>query len=218
MTTTDTARVLAWTTAARLDLADFLDTLDDADWRAASLCPGWTAHDVAAHLTMSTRTTLLGTIVTAIKARGSFERMEADVARERAARFTPAELIAQFRETAASPRRAPGSGLLDPLTDALVHGEDIARPLGRARTLPTEPAIAALEHVRGSRWYGARERLRDTRLVATDADWTAGDGPHEVRGAVADLLLVATGRPAGLPGLSGPGAERVAAAMARVTS
>jgi hypothetical protein len=68
--------------------------------------------------------------------------------------------------------------------------------------MPAEPVIAALEHTRGNRFYGTHKRLRDARLVATDLDWSAGQGPKELRGPAADLLLVATGREAGLRGLS----------------
>lgn len=209
----DRNKILSWLQAERLSLADFLDDLDEHEWKAASLCPAWTVHDVAAHLTLSTRTTLLVTIKGAIRAGGNFNRMVADLALERAARFGPAALIAQIRETAGSARRAPGAGPLDPLVDALVHGQDIARPLGRVREMPAEPAIAALDYVHNSVFYGARKRFRGTRLVATDLGWSADEGVDEVRGPMSDLLLLATGRPEGLAGLSGPGAERIAAAL-----
>ncbi|TCN44646.1 uncharacterized protein (TIGR03083 family) [Kribbella orskensis] len=204
---------MAWTEAERLSLAELLADLDEHEWSVDSLCAGWTVREVAAHLTMSTRLTLGLAIRGAIRSGGSFDRMENRFARERAVRFTPAELIAQIRETASSPRRAPGAKPLDPLLDALVHGQDIARPLGRQRAVPDEPALAALEHARTSAFYGARRRFRGLRLVATDADWAAGDGVEEVRGSVSDLLLLATGRPAGLAGTSGPGADRLAAQL-----
>lgn len=206
-------RILAWTKAERLGLADLFAELDDHEWEAASLCPGWTVRDVAAHLTTSTRTTLRDTIKGAIRARGDFDRMVADQARELAVAHEPAELIALLRETAGSARRAPGAGPLDPLVDALVHGQDVARPLGRVREMPVEPTVAALDHVRRSIFYGARKRFRGTRLVATDVEWSAGDGPDEVRGPVGDLLLLATGRAAGLATLLGPGVDRIASAL-----
>jgi uncharacterized protein (TIGR03083 family) len=201
----DNDKILTWTKAERLSFADLLEALDGHEWRADSLCPGWTVHDVAAHLTLSTRDTLPGMIKGIIRARGDWNRMIADQARKRAAEFGPAELIAQIRETAGSARRAPFAGALDPLVDALVHGQDIARPLGRVREMPAEPVIAAIEHVRTSAFYGARKRLRGTTLVATDLDWSAGEGPDEVRGTAADLLLLATGRTTGLSSLSGLG-------------
>ncbi|MDQ1031627.1 uncharacterized protein (TIGR03083 family) [Streptomyces umbrinus] len=205
----DRERVLSWTKAERLGLADFLDDLEGTDWEAPSLCTGWTVHDVVAHLTLSTRTTLPGMVKGMVRARGDWERMEFDAARRRAADFGPAELIAQFRETAASARRAPLSAPLDPLVDVLVHGRDIARPLGRVRPTPQEQTVASLEHVLASPFYGARKRLRGVRLVATDANWSRGVGQDEVRGPAGDLLLLATGRAAGLAGVSGLGAERL---------
>ncbi|ATL31456.1 maleylpyruvate isomerase family mycothiol-dependent enzyme [Streptomyces formicae] len=206
----DREQALEWTKAERLGIADFLEELDADDWGRDSLCTGWTVRDVAAHLTLSTRTTLLDLLKGAIGARFDWERMEYDKARERAARHTPAELVAQIRETAGSPRRAPLSAPLDPLTDFLVHGQDIARPLGRARTMPGPQTVAALDHVVASPFYGAKKRLRGVRLVATDADWSTGAGPAEARGPAGDLLLVVTGRRAGLAAVTGAGAERLA--------
>ncbi|MFC0628063.1 maleylpyruvate isomerase family mycothiol-dependent enzyme [Kribbella deserti] len=208
-TMTDNEQILAWTKAERLSLADFFEQLTEPEWHADSLCAGWTVRDVAAHMTWSTRTTWPIVLKTVARARFSFDRMETILATERAAQFTPAELIAQLRETAGSAHRTPGAGILDPLLDALVHGQDVARPLGRARQLPIEPAIHAANHVFGNKFYGAHRRLRDMRLIATDCDWTAGTGTQDLRGPIADLILVATGRPAGLPALTGPALPRL---------
>jgi hypothetical protein len=71
--------------------------------------------------------------------------------------------------------------------------------------MPVHRAVPALEHVVGSPWYGARKRFRGVRLVSTDADRTFGEGPAELRGSTADLLLVATGRRDGLRSLAGDG-------------
>lgn len=156
-------------------------------------------HEVLAHVTLSNRVTLGRTLLGVLRARGDWNRMTADLARERAARFTSAELTAQLRESAGWTRRAPGAGPLDPLADTIIHGQDIARPLGRVREVPTKPGVAALDHIIGSRFYGARQRLRGIRLTAVDADWSAGDGPAEIRGPLSDLLLVSTGRVADCP-------------------
>lgn len=214
MTTTLTRpeQILAWVKAARLDFADLLDSLDEADWSAESLCAGWTVRDVAAHMTLSTRTTFGMIFIGAIRARGNFDRLEFRLAKDRAAVYPPAELIAQMRETAGSAHRTLGSAPLDPLVDALTHAQDIARPLGRAHAMPAEPAIAAIGQVVTRKFYGAHKRLAGTRLVATDADWTHGEGA-ELRGPLGDLLLVATGRRAGLAALEGPGLRRVTAAL-----
>ncbi|REE97413.1 maleylpyruvate isomerase family mycothiol-dependent enzyme [Thermomonospora umbrina] len=190
--------------AERLELADLLDTLADHEWRTPSLCAGWTVRDVAAHLTLADRK-FTATLLRGIRARGDFDRVTAEMARERALRHTPADLVAQIRETAGRPRRFPMSGPLDPLADILVHAQDIARPLGREHPMPIERTLPALQHVWTSLFYGTRKRFAGLRLVATDADWTAGDGPQEVRGPTAALLLLATGRPTALPDLTGNG-------------
>lgn len=202
--------VVAATRDQRLDLCAYLETLSPEQWDAPSLCAGWTVRDVVAHLTLSTRTTKRDVAVAIVKARGSFDRMEATQARVHAARYTPPELIARLAETAGSARRSPGSGLMDPLLDILVHGQDIARALGHDRPVPVDLAVPALDFAVASRFYGARKRFAGITLTATDAAWTGGDGGVEIRGPVADLLLVATGRPAGLPGLAGDGRELLA--------
>lgn len=207
--------ILPLVEAERLDLADFLQTLDDHEWTVASLCSGWTVHDVAAHLTLSTRQTTLATLARVARARGDIDAVFSGWARERAAVYGPSELIAQLRATAGSPHRLAISSPFDPLLDVLVHGQDIARPLGRERPVPLERAIPALEHAWTSPFYGAPKRYSGLRFVATDANWSTGDGPCEVHAPVSDLLLLATGRAAGLSEVTGPGA---AEAIARLSA
>ncbi|GAA4700401.1 maleylpyruvate isomerase family mycothiol-dependent enzyme [Pseudonocardia yuanmonensis] len=212
-TTLEPGEIEAAVRTERLNLCGFLDGLDDADWDVQSLCTAWRVREVVAHLTVTTRATIRFVLVQAIRARGSFDRMEVTVARERAARFTPAELVAQLRESADSSRRFPGSGPMDPLMDLVIHAQDIARPLGRP--YPTSPAVAlpSLVYVAGSRFLGGPKRVTGLELVATDAEWSGGQGPA-VHGTVVDLLLVASGRPAGLAGLSGPGMDLLARRLA----
>ncbi|WP_194818045.1 maleylpyruvate isomerase family mycothiol-dependent enzyme [Nocardia sp. XZ_19_385] len=178
----------------RLALADFLEGLSAEDWARPSLCAGWTVHEVLAHVTLSNRDTLRTVVVEVIRARGNWDRANADAAIRRAAQFTPAELIAQLRAGADNHRRSPGAGVLDPLADIIVHGQDIARPLGRTLRTSPKQVIAPLEYVLGSMFYGAKKRLRGKRLVATDVQWSHGDGAEEVRAPVVDLLMIATGR------------------------
>lgn len=160
--------------AERLSLCELLDGLDDEQWRAPSLCAGWTVREVVAHLTTPTRTSLPAMVLGMARARGDFHRMADRDARRRSARSTPQELVAQLRETAGSPRRMPGSSPVDPLVDVLVHGQDVCRPLGLARPVPVEAARVALAHVSTSTFHGAPARFEGLRLVATDSAWTHG--------------------------------------------
>jgi len=46
--------------------------------------------------------------------------------------------------------------------------------------------------------------------AATDTDWSTGTANAEVHGTAGDLLMIATGRTAGLSGLTGPGVQTLA--------
>jgi uncharacterized protein (TIGR03083 family) len=205
----DRDEIVAAVKAERLRLCDFLTDLAEPDWSVQSLCSAWTVRDVVAHLTLTTRATVPFLLKAAVRARGDFDRMESEMARRRASTFTPAELVEQLRESAESSRRWPGSGPMDPLMDLVVHGQDIARPLGRNFSLRMEVAVPVLAYVAANRFMGGPRRLAGIELVATDAGWSSGAG-SQVCGTVDDLLLVATGRPAGLANLTGPGVTRLA--------
>jgi uncharacterized protein (TIGR03083 family) len=206
----DRDAILEAVEAERLGLADLLDGLDQGEWERKSLCDGWTVHDVVAHLTLATRLSPLAAIGGMLRARGDINRMIGDAARSRSAQYGPAELVVQLRETAGSAKRPLGTQPPDPLVDALVHGQDIARPLGRERAMAAERVLPAIEHVWSSSFYGARTRFDGLRFVATDADWAGGEGTRLVSAPIGELLLLSTGRPAGLERVTGDGAGEAA--------
>ena len=194
----------------RRSLADLLDGLDREEWRRPSLCDGWSVEDVVAHLTLATRLSKPAAIARVLGARGDINRMIGDAARHRSARYAPADLVAQLRETADSPRRPLGTQEWDPLVDVLVHAQDVARPVGRSPDMALDRVHPALDHVWSSSFYGAAKRFAGLRLVATDADWSRGEGDREVRGPASGLLLLATGRRAGLERVTGSGVDDAA--------
>lgn len=196
----------------RRSIADLVADLDDAQWETTSLCAAWSVRDVVAHLTVTNRAGVPMVLAAAVRARGSFDRMEVDLAARRASRYTSAELVAQLRESAGSNRRTPGSKPMDPLMDLVVHAQDIARPLGVHHTSPPDVVAASLAYLAGNRFMGGSRRLAGIRVVSTDTGWSAGQGP-EVRGPVVDLLLAVAGRREGLNALEGPGIGRLAAQL-----
>ena len=198
--------------AERHRLADSVADLTAEQWATPSLCAAWTVRDVVAHLTVTTRVTVPRLLRGAVRARGSFDRLAIDLAAERAVAHTPAELVAQLRESAASTRRMPGSSPMDPLMDLVVHAQDVARPLGRRHVSPPDVVAACLAYVATNRFMGGPRRLAGVQLVSTDTGWTHGDGA-ELGGPDIDLLLATAGRRAGLDGLEGPGAEVLAARL-----
>lgn len=193
----------------RAALADLLDGLSLEQWAHPSLCPGWTVRDVAAHVISSPQARLRDVVAAMVRARGNFNRAMRDEAR-RAAQRPVEQIVADYRRLAGSRRRPPGTTVVDPLLDVLVHTQDIALPLGLSHPMPPSAARVAADRV----WrigfpFRARSRLAGLHLRATDVEWDAGDGAL-VEGPIEALLLVLTGRPAGLARLHGDGVARIA--------
>ena len=196
--------------AERASLADLLDSLGEQEWEVPSLCAGWRVRDVAAHLTLA-QMRPLPAVVAAVRARGNFNRMVHDSAVRQARRLPVLQYAPRLRAMAGSRRKAPGVSHLEPLIDVLVHGQDIAIPLGRSRPMPVGAAVAAADRVWPSLFpWRAERKLNGFRLAATDCSWSAGDGLL-VEGPIGAILLLLTGRQAGLARLSGPGARELSA-------
>lgn len=198
--------------AERRSLADLLEQLSDEEWNQRSLCVGWTVREVVAHLTLGPQFSLLTGLAELARARGDVNRLIHDTAQRHATRPV-GELVAQLRQFAASRRRPPGTSYLDPLTDVLVHGQDIAVPLGREREMPKDAARSAADRVSAMGFpFHARRTLRGLRLIATDVEWAVGDG-LAVQGPIEAILLLLTGRTVTLPRLTGPGKAELAARL-----
>ena len=182
----------------RTDLVAFLRTLSDEDWETPSLCAGWRVRDVVGHL--------LYDAVPASSYLGSAARLRsADRINghwvTKAKDISPPALADMLGSSA-------GRGLfatLAPriaLADALVHHQDIRRPLGRERTIPAPRLLSVLDHP--DPFAHPWRRARGLRLVATDVRWSKGDGPT-VRGSGEAIALAVAGRGAVLDELEGDG-------------
>jgi uncharacterized protein (TIGR03083 family) len=148
-------------------------------------------------------------VVEGIRASGRFHKLNHDFSVRHAER-PGADLVAELRRHAASRRLPKVTNVNNILFDILVHGQDIAIPLNIPREMPKDAARAGAQRVWTMGWpFGVKRHLKQFRYVATDIEWTAGDGP-EVAGPVSALLLVLTGRPAALPHLEGRGLDELA--------
>jgi uncharacterized protein (TIGR03083 family) len=184
--------------AERARLADDLATLAWHDWSTPSLCPGWDVHDVVAHLVDAATTSRLSFARRMLSARFDFDADNAaGIGRER--RTDPQETLAAFRSVARLTRTPPAPRATR-LVEAIVHGEDIRRPLGITAGYDVTAASAALAYQLRTAvaMGGGRERAAGLRLVATDSPFEAGRG-DTVRAATVDLLLAVSGRP--VPGV-----------------
>ena len=196
-----------WATIAaeRRALADQLDGLDDAQWATPSLCGEWTVRHVAAHLVVPNKIKVTRFLVTFAAARFNFEQANVMMT-AREARRSPQEIIADLRLHAEGRFAPPGMGSVAPLTDILVHGQDIRVPLGLPTDRPVEPWAATLDFIvskKAQRGFVGKS-LPPLRFAATDLGWSHGEG-DEVSGSAVALTLALLGRPALLDQLTGPG-------------
>ena len=191
--------------AERVALIADLTDLPDDQWTTQSLCPAWSVHDVLGHMTATARMTpgrFLG------KLAGSgfrFHAMTAKEARIETANGPHATLDA-FRSLEDRTTAPPGP-VEAMLGEAVVHSQDIRRPLGIVRDYPTASLVRVLDFYQGSNLLiGSKSRVEGVTLRATDAEWTHGSGPY-AEGPAISLVMAMTGRPAGLDDLSGPGVD-----------
>jgi uncharacterized protein (TIGR03083 family) len=182
--------------------------LSDAQWDHDSLCRGWRVRDVISHMTLGYTTPLLPMM--AKMAKHGFNVPKASAAESVAygSAHAPAQIVAVFDTISADHVRKGIARLIKPqesLLDHIVHHQDIRRPLGLPRQVPEERLLAALGVAPGiGGFVGAKKRAAGLHLVATDVDWSHGQGP-EVRGTGEAILLALTGRPVVLDELSGDG-------------
>lgn len=189
--------------AERADLLALLEQLTPEQWEAASLCPGWRIRDVVAHVYSYDELPRAGLAGAFLRGGLNPNRVNA-ICLAAYAGQTPADLVALARRCG-EPRGLPAGfqgGIA--LVDAMVHQQDIRRPLGRPRTIPPDRLRAALEFAQYAPVIRGFWHRRGLRIFADDLDWSTGSGP-EVRGPGEAILLAIAGRNVAADELSGPG-------------
>lgn len=191
--------------AQRGALAGLLASLADAEWDVASLCAGWRVRDVVAHCVQNQLATPLRVLGGWVGAGLSMDRRNRRWVHRYGDR-DPAELLRRYRETAGL-MRFPAGEAPHALVEDVLHGYDIARPLGRRLAVPEDALVLVADTCRraGFMLHG-RRRAAGLTLRATDADWTAGGGPV-VTGPLEAIVLAVAGRRPALSELSGDGLD-----------
>ena len=204
------ANVEVWPTVheVRRSLAADLSALTEQQWATPSMCAGWTVRDALAHMTGTAKLTAGSFVAKFVTSGFNITKMQdKDIAVERGT--SGADALARFRAVETSTAHPPGP--IDSwLGEALVHAEDIRRPLGLVADYPMAALEQAADFYAGSNiLIGTKKRIAGVRLRATDSSWTHGDGP-EAAGPMRALLSAMTGRKPALADLTGPGVDVLA--------
>jgi uncharacterized protein (TIGR03083 family) len=197
----DKAQIWSTIHAERAALAADLEGMSDAQWATPSLCEGWTARDVLAHMTAAAEQTP-GSFFRKFAAAGfNFAKFaNKDVERVKSG----GDVLASFK-AAMNNTKAPPGPTMTWLGETIVHGDDIRRAVGIKYDYPTVATSAVADSYKTSNLLiGTKKRIAGLKLTANDTDWTYGAGP-EVSGKMIDLLMAMAGRRAAVSALSGDG-------------
>ena len=134
-----------WATIAieRGALAEDLADLSGELWATPSLCPGWTVQDVLAHMTSTAHITPPAFLLALAGSGFNFEKFSRKGI-ERWCGDNPAQTLQNFRDVQHSRKHPPGPNTTW-LGEAIVHAEDIRRPLGIRHAYPVDAVRQALK-------------------------------------------------------------------------
>jgi uncharacterized protein (TIGR03083 family) len=197
----------------RRQLYALLRNLPLEQWESPSLCSGWRVRDVVGHLCSLNhqwRTYMGPTIIGTLRSGFSPNRFWDRDARRWGA-SPPDALLDKFERSITERRHPLGPGF--PLAEVVVHGQDIAVPLGLPREVPVDRLLAVADQLRLP-GYPSRRRAatHGVRLEAIDVPWARGRGPV-VRGPMLKLVLAMAERPIDLHELAGEGVHILAARL-----
>ena len=188
-------------------LLGLLETLTPLQWDSPSLCSEWRVRDVVGHMISETKLTIPKVVAGVFTSGFRINRFIANDARRRGSGAV-AVLVEDFRSAVPARTHLRGLSSLSMLDDIVIHSLDIRRPLKLERTVPERRMVLVAADLWASRFFPGHKLFAGLRVEATDADWSAGDGPM-VRGPVEELVLAMSGRPAGLDQLNGEGLASV---------
>ena len=187
----------------RADLLVLLRGLTPAQWDAPSLCAPWRVRDVATHIVSYDELSSGQTVATFLRGGLRTGRVN-EVALSRYRNLGTdgiIDLVARNQR----PRGLPsglGGGIA--LTDGTIHHQDIRRALGMPPSIPEHRLRPVLDFSLRAPTLPSKINRKGLKLVATDLDWTNGDGPT-VTGPGEALLMAVAGRPQALDELGGDG-------------
>ena len=177
-------------------VADLLASLPPADWRTQSLDTEWTVRDVAGHLIWrlgSPAGAMVKDGVRAVVGDGVKPADLIDAMSRKAAEAEPDQIVANLRAIAAEKAAGQGRTGVTELAEAIVHGYDLAVPLGRHLDIRPEATKAVADARMLLLTLPLSAVVKERTLAATDAGWSVGSGPA-IKGTAQGVLLYLYGR------------------------
>jgi uncharacterized protein (TIGR03085 family) len=163
---------------------------------APTLCAGWSARDLVAHLLVRESSVLGAAGIAFSPAAGLTERAMA-----RAARAPYAEMVARLHDPGLTPYRLPGVERLTNTLEYFVHHEDLrrAQPDWAARSLPAEDedelwTLLSRSAKLATRKAGVPVLIRRSDRPGQEATVRRGAEPASVCGRPSELVLFLLGR------------------------
>lgn len=193
---------------ARTDFADMIETLTPEQLQQRSLCSEWSAQGVLAHVTGFVETPFPAFMGNVIKAGFNFDKASLAMADKQLKRPV-ADVIGSLRAKATKSAALPVFPEEMTVADTAIHTQDVRRPLGLPGAIDDQVLDTALEFLTKHRMATTlvnRPPLDGVRLVATDRDWSFGDGAV-ITGTREALMMGLAARPV-LGDLSGEGLSR----------
>lgn len=189
----------------RAELAVLLEGLTPEQWELQSLCAEWTVREVVAHLLSYEGLGMPAVGARLLRGRLTFGGVNAVALRDHA-EAAPEELMQRLRAFPRPTGLTAAMGGAVGLVDALIHQQDIRRPLNKPRTIDPDRLRFALKFTLTAPPIRGLWKVRGVRVVATDVNWAQGRGP-EARGPGEAVLMAMAGRSGAAHGLAGPGSE-----------
>lgn len=179
--------------AERARIADMLAGLSEDDWQTGSLCSDWSVEQVAAHLSAAANTGQWAWMWSMVRSGFNASRHN----ERQLARYlgpTPADTLENFRHSVTSDI-APTKDYAAWLGEVIVHGQDIARPLG-IDLIPDPVPVGEVARFFATKDFAVNSKstVEGLSLVAEDDSFQSGSGPV-VRGRLLDLVMAMAGRP-----------------------
>lgn len=193
--------------AERARLHATLSTLTDEQWVQPSLCQGWSVLVAGAHVVAGAEQTPGHFLGRLIASGFNFNRMVDADARTIAAQG-PQRVLARLGASMNGTNRPPAP-VMAMLGEAVIHADDINRPLGiTSEASPAALAACLSMFVNAGFPVGSKKNAAGLSFRATDIEWSWGDGPV-VTGPAQSMVLAIVGRPAGLRELAGEGLDEL---------